>query len=117
VKKSAAACVQCCRGFRTSASLPVLPHNGHKADLLPWPKSGKAASCAVMAAAPRHPLRAGYAPSSQVKNSTAAVFKSYIAPTILMVPLLSSSAKTVLFFRMSLTVMSTFLRATASMNA
>jgi hypothetical protein len=54
---------------------------------------------------------------AQLRNSTAAVCRLYIAPKILMVPLLSRSASTALFFRMLFTVIWTFVRATASMKA
>lgn len=50
----------------------------------------------------------------QLKNSTAPVFKLYIEPAILIAPFFSSSASTGLFERMFATVISTFLRATAS---
>ena len=53
----------------------------------------------------------------QPKNSTAPVSRLYIAPVILTVPLASSSASTGLSFRISATVISTFLRATASTKA
>ena len=53
----------------------------------------------------------------QLKNSTAPVSRLYIAPVILTVPLASSSASTGLSFRISATVISTFLRATASTKA
>ena len=56
-------------------------------------------------------------PRNQVMNSTAAVSKLYIAPAILMAPLLSNPASTGLFFRMSFTVIRTFVRATASTKA
>src|SRR6516164_1072988 len=50
----------------------------------------------------------------QLKKSKAAVCRSYMAPAILMVPLLSRSASTALFLRTFSIVIWTFVRATAS---
>ena len=55
-----------------------------------------------------------FALSYQLKNSSAAVFKLYIAPAILIMPFRSNSANTALFFRTLSTVIWTFVRATAS---
>jgi hypothetical protein len=52
-----------------------------------------------------------------VKKSTTPVLRLYIAPAILIAPVASIVASTELPLRMLATVISTFLRATASTNA
>src|SRR5215469_7169091 len=59
-------------------------------------------------------LNPGYLPDGQLRKSSTAVCRLYIAPAILMLPLLSSSASTALFFRILSIVISTLVRATAS---
>ena len=53
----------------------------------------------------------------QLKKSKAAVSRLYMAPAILMVPLLSRPASTALFLRTFSIVIWTFVRATASTKA
>jgi hypothetical protein len=64
----------------------------------------------------RSPTRRGAQPSHQAKKSTTPVSKLYIAPAILMEPLVSIAARTELSLRMLAIVISTFFSATASTN-